>query len=339
MLAAAATAAADALVTSWPEVDRDPWLAEVLRANTSALRAAAGDALWTDSCHDVLYRAGHSLDDAGRHTAAAAYFDGMASEAARRYGEDHQDVLMSRVNQADSRGLAGDTVTAANAYEELLPALTRSLGVDHPATIVSRQHYGHWRRQHADSTIDQTLLADMLRVLGPDHPQTLIVRGNLAEWLGQLGDAAGAAAAYGALLSDMVRALGPDDRSTLTTRANMARWQGLAGDAAGAVAAFEKLLPDMIRVLSPTDTEVLVAQGYLAHWRGQAGDRAGSQAATVTMLVHALNMLGVEDPDMVREAFAQLGEVGPVEQAAVDALLQEMRATAPQAGDSQQSLG
>jgi hypothetical protein len=52
---------ADALIAAWPLVERDTDLSAGLRANTAALRAAAGDALWQSDGYMVLFRVGRSL--------------------------------------------------------------------------------------------------------------------------------------------------------------------------------------------------------------------------------------------------------------------------------------
>jgi hypothetical protein len=216
LYAALAVTVADAILSLWPQIERDT-LGRILYANTTALRDSAGAALWhqDDGAHQVLFRAANSLGDIGQVTAARTTWTDLVVTAQHRLGPDHPDTLTTRANLAYWRGEAGDAAGAAAAYEELL--------------------------------------ADELRVLGPDHPDTLATRANLALWRGEAGDAAGAAAAYEELLADELRVLGPDDSDTLTTRGNLARLRGLAGDAAGAVTAFQLLLADYLRVLGPDD--------------------------------------------------------------------------------------
>ncbi|MFB7176855.1 tetratricopeptide repeat protein [Streptomyces sp. NPDC056257] len=182
-----ARTAADALTTAWPDIERDTALAQALRANAEVLSHHAEDALYRPDAHAVLYRAGHSLGEAGQVTAARDHFQHLTSTTGRWLGEDHPDTLSTRHNLAHWRGDAGDAAGAAAAFAELLD--------------------------------------DRLRVLGEDAPHTLTTRGNLAHWRGETGDAAGAAAAFAELLDDRLRVLGEDHPDTLTTRHNLAYWR------------------------------------------------------------------------------------------------------------------
>jgi hypothetical protein len=69
-----AARAAAALIAIWPDVERDAQLAQLLRANTAALRSAAEDALWIPEVHAVLFRAGQSIGDAGQVGAATEHW-------------------------------------------------------------------------------------------------------------------------------------------------------------------------------------------------------------------------------------------------------------------------
>jgi hypothetical protein len=232
-LAAVTSAAADALLHIWPEIERDTTLGQVLRANTDALADVASEHLWKPDGHAVLFRAGRSLGNSGLVVEARDYFHRLHTTATQHLGPNHPGTLGTRNDLAHWRGEAGDPVGAAAATEELL--------------------------------------ADRLRVLGPDHPGTLTTRHNLARWRGEAGDPAGAAAAFEQLLADLLRILGPDHPGTLTTRHNLAYWQGEAGDPAGAAAAFEQLLADRQRILGPDHPHILTSRHNLAHWRQQSG--------------------------------------------------------------------
>ncbi|MFD6915176.1 tetratricopeptide repeat protein, partial [Streptomyces virginiae] len=214
-----ARTAADALITSWPEIERDTALAQTLRANTTTLTRHAGQALYRPDAHVVLYRTGHSLGRTGQVTAARDHFQHLTETTRHHLGEDHPDTLTTWGNLAIWQGEAGDVAGAAAAFADLL--------------------------------------TDQVRVLGPDHPDTLTTRNYLAIWRGRAGDAAGAAAAFADLLEHVVRVLGPDHPDTLATRNNLAIWRGEAGDAAGAAAAFADLLEHVVRVLGPDHPDTL----------------------------------------------------------------------------------
>ncbi|MFE6178837.1 hypothetical protein ACFQ8D_42610, partial [Streptomyces sp. NPDC056464] len=55
--------------------------------------------------------------------------------------------LVTHNNLAHWRGEAGDAVSAAIAFAELLPDLMRVLGPDHPHTLATRTNLAHWRKK------------------------------------------------------------------------------------------------------------------------------------------------------------------------------------------------
>ncbi|MEV4381817.1 tetratricopeptide repeat protein, partial [Streptosporangium sp. NPDC049644] len=191
-LAAVARIAADALMTVWPDVERDQ-AGPVLRVNTATLGTLTGIALWewNDEAHPILFRAASSVGDSGQVYAAAAEYTRLHATATQLFGPDHPDTLTSRSHLARSRGQAGDAAGAAAAFEDLLTDRLRVLGPDHPDTLTSRSHLAHWRWQAGNAAgaaaAFEDLLTDHLRVLGPDHPHTLTSRSHLAHWREQAG--------------------------------------------------------------------------------------------------------------------------------------------------------
>ncbi|MEU4626302.1 tetratricopeptide repeat protein [Actinoplanes sp. NPDC023801] len=228
-LTTTALATADALLQIWPAIDRDPAYTQALFANTTALRAATGDALLSPDAHFLLFWAARSLGETGQVTAAITASEQLLDDCLRVLGPDHRNTLAARSNLAYWCGEVGDPAGAATAFEQLLE--------------------------------------DCRRVLGPDHRNTLTARSNLARWRGAAGDPAGAATAFEQLLDDQLRVLGPDHPNTLTTRSNLAGWRGRAGDRAGAATAFEQLLEDYQRVLGPDHPDTRVARDNLAYWQ------------------------------------------------------------------------
>ncbi|MDX3536846.1 NB-ARC domain-containing protein [Streptomyces sp. MB09-01] len=186
-----ARTAGDALTAVWPEIEREPVLAQALRANTETLAGHAGYALYRPHVHAVLYRKGNSLGDTGQVTAARNHYHRLAATTGHQLGPDHPDTLLARGRFAWWRGEAGDAAGAV-------------------ATLTD-------------------LIADLLRVLGPDHPDTLMTRGRLARWQAEAGDAVGAVATLTDLVDDYLRLLGPDHPATLATCQALALQQGGAG--------------------------------------------------------------------------------------------------------------
>jgi hypothetical protein len=300
-----ARAAADALVTAWPDFARDTELAQSLRANTTVLAAHAehSGSLYRPGAHEVMFLSGYSLGESGQGAAAVAYFQNLADNTSRHLGPDHPDTFKARNNLANWRGDAGDAAGAAAAFADLLDDQLRVLGPDHHDILGTRHNLATWRGVAGDSlgaaAAFAELLDDRLRVLGPDHRDTFSTRHNLAVWRGDAGgagDAAVTAAALAELLEDQLRMLGPDHHDTLTTRRVLAWWRGEAGDAAGAAAAFADLLDDIVRVLGPDHYDTLNTRHSLADWRGKSGDAAGAAAAFADLLDDRLRVLGPDHP-------------------------------------------
>lgn len=222
-------AVADALVSVWPDTEKDTLLGQMLRANTDALTTAGDACLWEPDAHAVLFRAGTSLGESGSADQARDYYRRLHAKAVRRLGPDHPDTLVGRHRLARWRGEAGDPAGTAAALEELLADHLRMSGADHPDTLAARHHLAYWRGEAGDPAAAaaalKELLTDLVPVLGADHPNTLVARQSLARWLGEAGDPAGAAAALEELLADRVRVLGAKHPDTLTTRHHLAHWR------------------------------------------------------------------------------------------------------------------
>ncbi|MGW1354723.1 tetratricopeptide repeat protein [Streptomyces sp. NPDC002409] len=322
-----ARTAADALTESWPEVERDVDLGQVLRANTVALTRYSGEALYRPDLHRVLFRTGHSLGDAGQVTAARDYFHHLSEIATAILGAAHPDTLAARHGFARWQGEAGDAASAVDTLTELLEDRLGLLGQDHPETLHTRHELARLRGEAGDAAgaVDALtpLVEHYLRVLGPDHLDTLTARHELARWQGDAGDAVGAVDALTPLVEHYLRVLGPDHLDTLTARSNLARLRGEAGDVVGAVNAFAELLEDRLRVLGPDHPRTLRARHELANWRIYAGDVAGAVNGFAALVEDALRLLGPEHPDTLTARLnlaVCLGKAGDAT-GAVDALI------------------
>lgn len=297
---AVARSAADALLSVWPDIDRDRSLAQALRANTAILHAVTGDSLWFPNPHRVLFRAGKSLAYTGLVSAAIDHYQHLHILAHQHHGPDHPDTLSTRGALARWRGDAGDPAGAVAAFEQLLTDVVRVLGPDHPETLATRDKLAGWRGQAGDFaeavTAFSRLLTDEMRALGPDHPATLTTRRNLAYWQGRMGDPADAAAAFSELLDDYLRILGPDHPDTLGTRHDLARWMGEAGDAAGAVTAYKELLTARVRVLGSEAPDTLHTRHNLASWQGESGDPVGARVAFTELYSDYCRIFGPDHP-------------------------------------------
>ncbi|MFF1951058.1 tetratricopeptide repeat protein, partial [Kitasatospora herbaricolor] len=183
-------AAADALAEVWPEHEHTaPALAAVLRANTDTLTTHAGELIWEDGCHPVLFTAGHSLSDAGLYAAALTYWHRTASGASRLLGDDHHDTVLAWAYLANSYSQTGRTHEAIGIEERVVTDLERLLGYDHAETVTARANLAASYRQAGRTSeaidIEERVVSDRERLLGHDHAETVTARANLAASYGQ----------------------------------------------------------------------------------------------------------------------------------------------------------
>ena len=128
----AAQAAAGALLQAWPDDAEQPLLAEALRSCVTSLEQAAGDALWAGGSHQVLFRAGQSLDSARLSGPAVAHWQSVAPASERALGPAHPDTLLATGQLASATLAAGLGAEAVALYQQALDTRLKVLGPDHP---------------------------------------------------------------------------------------------------------------------------------------------------------------------------------------------------------------
>ncbi|MDI3101893.1 tetratricopeptide repeat protein [Streptomyces sp. AN-3] len=257
------------------------------RTNLSLARARTRQHRTTDG--------GHSKQGT-RHEQSAAPGTGSSTGDSVRQSRD-ENVRYDAPSDAASR---------AARCAELLDALARELGADHPEVLKHRPRLIHALADAGDLggavTACVDLLVDLNRIMGADHHDTLQARNILAQLQGWSGDNAGAANAYATLLPDVERALGADHPLALATRHNLALARGLAGDAAGAAVMLGQSLASMLRALGSDHPQVLTARFHLAWMRGRSGDLAGAVAALDEVLADQQRVLGRQHPATLETA-------------------------------------
>ena len=209
----------------------------------------------------------------------------------------------------DSHGMAqlalylghqGNYRAALELWQRILRARERSLGPEHPDTLITRANLVGSMAEAGDAAGARDQYAALLpvfeRVRGPEHPDTLTARNNLAHSTGQAGDVAGARDQHAALLLIRARVLGAEHPDTLDTRHQLAVWTGEAGDAAGARDQHAALLPIRARVYGAEHPATLATRGNLARWTGEAGDAAGARDQFAALLPVFERVLGPEHP-------------------------------------------
>ncbi|MCW2144250.1 hypothetical protein [Actinoplanes cyaneus] len=123
-----ARAAADALLSVWPDPENNPAGSQALRANTEALYRHTGDTLLYPRLHNVLDRSVRSIGDSGQVAAAATETEALLADLLRVLGPDHPDTLTTRANLARWLGNAGEPASVvATAFNALLADRLRVL--------------------------------------------------------------------------------------------------------------------------------------------------------------------------------------------------------------------
>lgn len=295
-----ALVAADALTYTWREVEVNSVLVGQLRANALALIEHAFALLWDVECHELVFKAGHSLGEAGLVRSAQAYYERLLPSVAASLGQDHPSVLAIRNEEATWLGESGDVSGAIERFESLLSDEDRIPTLDPELSLGTRSNLAHWRGRAGDLrgaiTELEHLLVEQERVLGIDDRTSLITRSNLAALRGEAGDVMRAIEEVEALLADRIRILGPDDPDTLVSRGNLAGLRGEAGDVGRVIVELEALLADRVRILGPTHPDTLTTRNNLAASRGYAGDVTGAIREFERLLDSLVETLGAEHP-------------------------------------------
>ncbi|WP_318218758.1 tetratricopeptide repeat protein [Streptomyces sp. SCL15-6] len=303
LLARTVQAAADALLQTWPERERDFATGQRFRANAEALRSHDEHLLWSDhDVHEVLLRLGQSLGRAGFYRASDDHYRQLATTSAEKYGADYRRTIACRSNSLVFLKVTASPAEAVAAYTELAADCTRLVGPDDYFTLRARGDLADARAIGGDlagALADyEQLLIDHRRIHGPHHRRTLSVRSQIASLYSSWGDEPRAVALYGELLGDCHRHLGRLDQMTLDVRGQLAHLRGKMGDPAGARAQCEELLEEHLAEFGRDDHRTLLVRRELAEWRAAAGDPAGAVAELTEMIDDAVRVLGTNHIDV-----------------------------------------
>ncbi|SEB59937.1 tetratricopeptide repeat protein [Streptomyces melanosporofaciens] len=328
-----ATAAASALLHSWPNPDktgRD--LASTLRANTAALSTYVGDRIWEWKVYSVLYHAGRSLREAGFHILAIAYWKDLVADSERLMGRDHFATLSARGDLAACYALVGYTNEAITLLERLVADEERLFGAEPANTLISRGNLAtaYWRAGRADEAVrmGEQVVADSERLLGPEAPETLSARVNLAAFYREAERADEAIVLTQRVLDDNKRLLGPEAPGTLSARASLAVCYRYGGRADEAVRMGKQVVADSERLLGPEAPETLYARANLAASYGAAGRTDEAIRIGEQVVADSERLLGTDHHDTVAariDLASSYGEAGRVREAI--ALLERIVAT------------
>ena len=253
----AAQAAAGALLQAWPEDDdAQPLLAGALRSCVASLEQAAGDALWAGGSHQVLFRAGQSLDSARLSGPAVAHWQLVASASERTLGPGHPDTLLATGQLASATLAAGLGAEAVALYQQALDTRLKVLGPDHPGTLTARADLGGALLAAGQPFEAIVALEAVLAEAPSAEPADLSVL-DIQDTLAAAYQAAGrnpdAIRLAARTLAEREKQQGPDHPDTMSTRGSLARACLAAGRVKDAIRHCRQAHDSARRVLGPED--------------------------------------------------------------------------------------
>jgi tetratricopeptide (TPR) repeat protein len=297
----AALAAAAALLQTWPDQAEQSPLACSLRACVTSLDQAAGDALWAGEAHQVLLRAGQSLDSARLTRPAVRHWRAVAETSERVLGPAHPDTLLAGSRLASAALAAGDGAEAVALYQRFLDAQAGVLGPDHPRVAAAQAEFGDALLRMAQPAEAITVLEAALAAGERDRGavDTLAIKDSLAAAYQAAGRYQDATRTALATLAERERSQGPDHREALATRRNLARAYLAAGKPKDAITYCRRALESAERALGPDDPDTLDAVSVLA----SAYHSARRLRDAIPLYEQALSdrerVQGPDDPDTI----------------------------------------
>jgi tetratricopeptide (TPR) repeat protein len=265
--AEAATAAAAALLESWPDDAGQPAPAARFRACAASLQQAAGGVLWAGGTYQVLFRAGQSLDAARLTGPAVGHWRTVATVIERRLGAAHEDAQLAVAKLASAALAAGLGSDAVALYHRVLETRVRYLGIDHPRTVAARAEYGSallavGRPDDAIAVLEG-VLAQGERA-GGDALDLLAIQDSLGAAYQDAGRHKDAIRMIERTLAERERRQGPDHPEAIRTRCRLARALLEAGQAKDAIKHGRRALEGAERVLGADSLDTVGAVAVLA---------------------------------------------------------------------------
>jgi tetratricopeptide (TPR) repeat protein len=331
-----ARAAADALLQAWPDSDNE-LLASGFRACAASLEQAVSDVLWASKSHQVLFRAGKSLEGAGLTRSAVSHWGTVADTSKRVLGPAHPDTLLAATRLASAALAAGLGADAVASYQRVLDSKAELLGPEHPETIAARADFGRALltaglageavvvlaevlsagrvadlfavqdslvaayqaagRHREAVNLAERTLAERERSQGAGHPGTLLSRMNLARAC-LAADRSKDAIAHGRrALEGAERVHGPFHPDTIEAVSILASACHSARRLKEAIPLYERALRDSERVHGPDDPATIGVRGNLASAYHSSGRMASALELYELTRVGADRVLGPDHPD------------------------------------------
>lgn len=299
----AAAAAADSLLTLWPDEGGSPQFEQALRDCTTSLHTAAGNVLWEPDCHPLLQRAGRSLEEAGLARPAIVYWQGMMEISRRLLGRGHPQTIGARDRLAAAFEAAGRLDNAVAMYERALAERQHAKGSHDPGRLGTQMNLARAYREvgrAADAVrLAQRAAAESEQALGPGNPGTLAAQSELGQALLTDERSREAAAVFQHVLDVQERTLGTLHPDTLATRGNLAHAYRAAGQVINAIALFTKTLQDRERVSGTGHLDTITARAALASALRAAGHLKAALPHYRRALADRERVQGLDHPDTI----------------------------------------
>ena len=196
-------------------------------------------------------------------------------------GQNYSESLFSHLRTADALTHALQYATelgrpqAALSLSDAVHLLDKTLGLDHPRTLASRNDLANayrsaGRLEQAIPLFERTL-EDRERVLKPNHPDILASRNDLANAYRSAGRLEQAIVLHKRTLADRERVLKPNHPDILASRNDLASTYESAGRLEQAIPLYEQNLTEALRILGPDHPDTLASRGNLANAHRSAG--------------------------------------------------------------------
>jgi tetratricopeptide (TPR) repeat protein len=218
----------------------------------------------------------------------------LAAEAAH-YGPDHEEVLITRNNLAETLRELGDFEAAITVNEEILAIRLGTLGPHHASTLLTKANLAlslaSLGKLAEARRLEEEVLEGRSRLLGARHPDTLTILNNLAVTIQRMGDDRGARERTEELIALLEDVFGAEHPNTLTTRNNYAGILDDAGEYEAAETLLRQTLASRERIFGPNHPDTLASMNSLALILSSRGKEAEAEA-------------------MLREAMARIEQTG-----------------------------
>jgi tetratricopeptide (TPR) repeat protein len=275
-----ANAAANALLADWPAASQPQWLARAFRSCTDSLRRGTADALWHDGCHQLLLRAGQSLDALPAGNAAVDYWSDLAATSDRLLGSDHPDTLAISGRLARAYLAAGRASEAIAWYQWVRGDRASRLGLEVMETADASRDLGAallaaGRAPEATATLTEAVAA-YDHVAGTDSPQALDTRDDLVTALHASGNLSEAIWLGKRVVADRGRVQGSGHPDALASAARLAEAYLANGDTKAATALLRGVVAERESALGARHVDTIAARGTLAGAYYGAGKMASA---------------------------------------------------------------